>query len=528
MAGETDQAGTGVSQCLTFTSEVDTSMKLPKAQVDLLQTASATDEKTIAELAAETDHSADTIAGAAFALESEGLVALSEATREDFELTAEGREYLDAGLPESRLYTAARELGADESPVPLGGALDEAGLADQAVEVALANYARKEYGAIENGEITVSSAAGVDEDPEAACLDQLAADGSIDEVEPSVIDQLERRGLIERSEDTIRSVTVTDEGVTALMEGIGVAETVDRLTPELLNSGDWQDVEFAEYNVRADAGRVEAGTAHILRQTAERVKDVLVGMGFQEMAGPHADAQFWINDCLFMPQDHPARTHWDQFALDVPPISDLPEDLLERVQDAHRDGVGPDGDGYHSPWDEDVARAVDLRGHTTSLSMRYLSGHQIGDLDPPERFFSVEKVYRNDTLDPTHLLEFFQIEGWVMAEELSVRDLMGTFTEFYEQFGITNLEFKPHYNPYTEPSFELFGEHPDTGELIEIGNSGMFRDEVLRPLGVECDVMAWGLALERLLMLSYGFADIRDVHGTLCDLDLLRETEVVY
>jgi phenylalanyl-tRNA synthetase alpha chain len=229
-----------------------------------------------------------------------------------------------------------------------------------------------------------------------------------------------------------------------------------------------------------------------------------------------------------MPQDHPARTHWDQFALDVDPMRDLPADLMGRVEDAHRNGVGDDGDGYHSPWGEEMARGVDLRGHTTSLSMRYLSGEQIGDLEPPERYFSVEKVYRNDTLDATHLLEFFQIEGWVMAEDLSVRDLMGTFEEFYAQFGITDIEFKPHYNPYTEPSFELFGEHPETGEVVEIGNSGLFREEVLSPLGVECDVMAWGLALERLLMLTHGFEDIRDVHGTLVDLDFLRGEEVVY
>jgi phenylalanyl-tRNA synthetase alpha chain len=301
------------------------------------------------------------------------------------------------------------------------------------------------------------------------------------------------------------------------------------VTPELLTSGEWEDVEFAEYNVEADAGAVQGGKEHILRQTANRVKDVLVGMGFQEMEGPHADAQFWINDCLFMPQDHPARTHWDQFALSNPDeIDHLPADLVERVKSAHLDGVGPDGEGYHSPWDEDVARGVDLRGHTTSLSMRYLSGHQIGELEPPQRFFSVEKVYRNDTLDPTHLLEFFQIEGWVLAEDLSVRDLMGTFTKFYEQFGITDLEFKPHYNPYTEPSFELFGTHPETGEIVEVGNSGIFRPEVLEPLGVDADVMAWGLSLERLLMLMYGFEDIRDVHGTLADLELLRETEVVY
>ena len=217
------------------------------------------------------------------------------------------------------------------------------------------------------------------------------------------------------------------------------------------------------------------------------------------------------------------------FTLSAPEkIDELPDELVAGVEHAHREGVGPDGDGYHSPWSTDVARRLSLRGHTTSLSARYLSGVAVGELEPPQRLFSVEKVYRNDTLDATHLLEFFQIEGLVMAEDLSVRDLMGTFTEFYAQFGITDLEFKPTYNPYTEPSFELFGTHPTTGELVEIGNSGLFRPEMLEPLGIDCDVMAWGLALERLLMLTHGFEDIRDVHGTLVDLDFLRNAEVVY
>jgi len=312
------------------------------------------------------------------------------------------------------------------------------------------------------------------------------------------------------------------------MEGVEAREEVDRVTPEMLASGAWRDAEFAEYNVEADAETLHGGSIHPLRRMAERVTDVLVSMGFEEMEGPHADAEFWINDCLFMPQDHPARTHWDQFALDVPPMENLPEDLMDRVEAAHREGAGEYGDGYHSPWGEEMARQVDLRGHTTSLSARYLSGTEIGEIDPPKRFFSVEKAYRNDEIDATHLLEFFQIEGWVTAEDLSVRDLMGTFREFYAQFGITDLRFKPTYNPYTEPSFELFGTHPETGELIEVGNSGIFRPEMLEPLGVEADVMAWGLALERLMMLVTGAEDIRDVHGTLVDLDYLRTEEVTY
>jgi phenylalanyl-tRNA synthetase alpha chain len=501
---------------------------LPKAQHAVLTTASADDAQTIDELAAATGLKPETVTGAAFELEDEGLVTVSEEVVVDDTVTEEGTRYVDEGLPELRLYRAAVDAGARDDPVSMGQVIGAAGLDGNEVDVALANLARKGYGSIDGGQLSAADA-DPETDPEAAALAALSAGDATEGIDAAVLDQLESRNLVDRTEHTVRSVRLTDAGVDALMvDGVAVAETVDRLTPELLTSGEWRDVEFTAYNVEADAPAYRGGKTHILRQTAERVKDVLVGMGFQEMDGPHADAEFWINDCLFMPQDHPARTHWDQFALDVPPMRDLPEDLVARVEDAHRNGEGEDGDGYHSPWTEDVAREVDLRGHTTSLSMRYLSGDAVGDLEPPQRYFSVEKVYRNDTLDPTHLLEFFQIEGWVMAEDLSVRDLMGTFTEFYSQFGITDIQFKPHYNPYTEPSFELFGKHPETGELIEIGNSGMFRDELLRPLGVDCDVMAWGLALERLLMLIYGFDDIRDVHGTLCDLDLLRETEVLY
>ncbi len=508
-------------------------MQLPEPQVAVLEAASADEARSVDALAAATELPPETVTGAVFELEDEGLVAVDERVDETIALTDEGQEYATAQLPEIRLYEAAIEAGADTEPVSMGQVIGASGLEGAQVDIALSNYARKGYGAIDSGEITADPDADPTADAEANALEELAdADETpIDAVEigDETLDQLERRGLLDRSETTIREATLTERAVTELMSGIETAETVGQVTPELLTSGDWQDVEFAEYNVEADAERFDGGNVHILRQTAERVKDVLVGMGFQEMEGPHVDADFWINDCLFMPQDHPARTHWDRFALEQPThIDDLPEGLVDRVERAHREGVGEDGEGYHSPWDEEFARALALRGHTTSLSTRYLSGEQIGEIEPPARFFSVEKVYRNDTLDPTHLLEFFQIEGWVMAEDLSVRDLMGTFEEFYAQFGIHDIEFKPHYNPYTEPSFELFGTHPTTGELVEIGNSGIFREEMLEPLGVDCDVMAWGLALERLLMLMYGFEDIRDIHGTLCDLELLRNTEVTY
>jgi phenylalanyl-tRNA synthetase alpha chain len=502
-------------------------MQLPDSQVAVVEAANADEATAVDALAAATDLPPETVTGAAFELEERGLVVVSERIDETISLTEEGQAYVEDGLPEVRLYKAALEAGADADPAPMGQVIGSSGLEGAAVDIALSNYARKGYGSIDSGEITADPDADPTADPEANALESLAGGGTLEDGD--VLDQLERRGLVEVAESTVREVELTEQGVTELMAGIETAETVGQVTPELLTSGDWEDVEFAEYNVEADAETVEGGRVHVLREMSERVKDVLVGMGFQEMDGPHADADFWINDCLFMPQDHPARTHWDRFALERPThIDELPEELVERVERVHREGVGDDGEGYHSPWDEDFARALALRGHTTSLSTRYLSGTEIGEIEPPARYFSVEKAYRNDTLDATHLLEFYQIEGWVMAEDLSVRDLMGTFEEFYAQFGIEDIRFKPHYNPYTEPSFELFGTHPTTGELIEIGNSGIFREEMLEPLGVDCDVMAWGLALERLAMLATGAEDIRDLHGTLADLEFLRTAEVTY
>ncbi|QDX40082.1 phenylalanine--tRNA ligase subunit alpha [Salarchaeum sp. JOR-1] len=502
-------------------------MQLPRHQLAVLETASADEPRRIDDIADDADLPPETVTGAAFELEEAGLLSVTETVEEELELTEEAREYLDDGLPEVRLYRAAVEAGATDDSVSLGELLGRAGLDGPQVDIALSNLARKGYGTIDAGSVAANPDADPDSDGEAAALASLADGEPV--TDESAVDALVRRDLVSRSERTVRTVQLTEAGVTALMEGVETEGGLGQLTPDVLSSGEWRDADFRSYDVEAAAEDVNPGRTHPLREMAENVKDVLVGMGFQEMAGPHVDAEFWINDALFMPQDHPARTHWDQFALSQPSeIRDLPDDLVSRVEDAHRQGVGDDGEGYHSPWTEEMARGLDLRGHTTSLSMRYLSGEAEGDLEPPQRYFSVEKVYRNDTLDATHLLEFFQIEGWVMADDLSVRDLMGTFTEFYSQFGIEDVTFKPHYNPYTEPSFELFGRHPRTGEIIEIGNSGIFRPEVLEPLGVDCDVMAWGLALERLMMLVTGAEDIRDVHGTLVDLDYLRGEEVLY
>ncbi|MFB6295791.1 MAG: phenylalanine--tRNA ligase subunit alpha, partial [Halobacteriales archaeon] len=284
-------------------------MKLPAEQVAVLEAASADDSKTVAQLAEETDLPPETVTGALFALEEEALLDVHEESHDTTELTAEGETYAGEGLPEVRLYRAAVDLGADEEPAAMGEAIGASGLDGDLVDIALANYARKGYGAVEGGEITADPGAAPDADPEAAALDAVGggadAEGAVEgaDADEDTLDQLERRDLIVREERTVRSATLTEAGVTALMEGVEAAEAVDRVTSDMLSSGAWRDAEFADYNVEADAETVHGGATHPLRRMAERVKDVLVSMGFEEMEGPHADAEFWINDCLFMPQD---------------------------------------------------------------------------------------------------------------------------------------------------------------------------------------------------------------------------------
>ncbi len=92
-----------------------------------------------------------------------------------------------------------------------------------------------------------------------------------------------------------------------------------------------------------------------------------------------------------------------------------------------------------------------------------------------------------------------------MGKNLGLPHLKGFVRDFFHKIGITELKFKPAYNPYTEPSMEIFVYHPLLKMEIEIGNSGIFRPEMLRPMGLPDDVsvIAWGLSLERPAMIRF-------------------------
>jgi len=103
----------------------------------------------------------------------------------------------------------------------------------------------------------------------------------------------------------------------------------------------------------------------------------------------------------------------------------------------------------------------------------------------------------------------------ICDKNIGLAHLLGIMDTFFKKIGLKNLKFKPAYNPYTEPSLEIFGYHPMLKRWVEVGNSGIFRPEMLEPMGFEKDVsvIAWGLSLERPTMIYYNVANIRDLFG---------------
>lgn len=260
-------------------------------------------------------------------------------------------------------------------------------------------------------------------------------------------------------------------------------------------------------------------------------------MGFQEMTtNQFVESSFWNFDSLYQPQQHPARDAHDTFFISSPSRTvegTLPRDYLERVRTMHQTGgAGSTGWGYD--WSEEEARTTILRTHTTAVSARtlYCMGQDYvrTGVWTPKKWFSIDRVFRNETLDATHLAEFHQVEGVIADRGLSLGHLVGLFREFFARMGITNLKFKPAYNPYTEPSMEIFGYHPLLKKWVEIGNSGVFRPEMVGPMGIPEDVrvVAWGIGLERPTMMLYGIPNIRELFGSKMDVNTLKSNPVAW
>ncbi|KAK4534123.1 hypothetical protein CDCA_CDCA01G0148 [Cyanidium caldarium] len=315
------------------------------------------------------------------------------------------------------------------------------------------------------------------------------------------------------------------------------------LTRDMLLDHSWESVHFKPFNFAAPGtAPMEGGRLHPLLKVCEQFRRIFLEMGFTEMDRSHyVESSFWNFDALFQPQQHPARDAHDTFFLSEPAScvrlgdGDVRErEYVERVRQVHERG-GYGSLGYRYTWSEAEARTCILRTHTTAVSARMLyriaqeqRERAPGSAFTPRRLFSIDRVFRNETLDATHLAEFHQVEGLVAAPHLSLADLKGIIAQFFRRIGMPRLRFKPAHNPYTEPSMEIFAFHPELNKWVEIGNSGIFRPEMLLPMQLppEVRVIAWGLSVERPTMILYGMRNIRDLFGHRVDLNTIRHHPV--
>lgn len=302
------------------------------------------------------------------------------------------------------------------------------------------------------------------------------------------------------------------------------------LTAEMLNNNAWRNKKFKDYNFDALGIMPECGHLHPLQKVRTEIRKIFLEMGFSEMpTNNYIENSFWNFDALFQPQQHPARDAHDTFFISDPCVSTkFPSEYLEKVKQTHINGGGFGSQGYKYDWKLEEAQKNILRTHTTAVSARML--YKIAQDKPfkPTKLFSIDKVFRNETLDATHLAEFHQIEGVIADYNTTLGDLIGVLYEFFSKLGMTELRFKPAYNPYTEPSMEIFAFHKGLNKWVEIGNSGVFRPEMLLPMGLpeNVSVIAWGLSLERPTMIKYGINNIRDLVGHKVNLKMVYDNPI--
>ena len=223
------------------------------------------------------------------------------------------------------------------------------------------------------------------------------------------------------------------------------------------------------------------GHQHPLTQIFERTVSIFRRMGFAVEDGPEIEDEWHCFDALNTPANHPARDIQDTLYVDLP---------------AH----------------EKYGRYL-LRTHTSPVQIRTMLRQP-----PPIRIVAPGRVFRRDNPDATHSPTFHQIEGLCVDKNITVADLKGTVEFFFKQLldPATQVRFRPHFFPYTEPSFEIDLSTPHFRargkEWIEIAGCGMVDPNVFKAVGYPDDAYtggAFGFGIERLAMIQYGITDIR-------------------
>lgn len=248
-------------------------------------------------------------------------------------------------------------------------------------------------------------------------------------------------------------------------------------------------------DVTAPGKMPKRGHLHPVTLMMRDIGDIFGQMGFRVTDGPEVETEHYNFDALNIPKDHPARDMWDTFWLKE-------KAGLERLL---------------------------LRTHTSPVQIRYMETHE-----PPIRIIVPGKVFRYEATDATHETQFYQFEGLMIGKNVSMADLKGVLSVFFERLfkRPMPIRFRPSYFPFTEPSVEIdIGWTNKEGKVekwIEVMGAGMVHPEVLRAGGVDPDTwqgFAFGGGVDRFVMLRSEIPDVRTLYTG--DLRVIRQFPTV-
>ncbi len=223
------------------------------------------------------------------------------------------------------------------------------------------------------------------------------------------------------------------------------------------------------------------GSIHVLQQTRDEMVSIFRRLGFALAEGPEIETEFKNFDALNTPADHPARNEQDTFYLDLP---------------------ASEGEGRYL-----------LRTHTSPVQIRTML-----DSKPPIRIIAPGRCFRRDEVDATHGMFFNQIEGLLVDRGVHLGHMKGTLEYFFREFmgKDTEVRFRPHFFPFTEPSFEA--DMQRTGMKIrgkswtEVAGCGMVDPKVFESVEIDPEEytgFAFGIGIERMAMIRHGIGDLR-------------------
>jgi phenylalanyl-tRNA synthetase alpha chain len=330
-------------------------------------------------------------------------------------------------------------------------------------------------------------------------LDAVAAAGTLEELKAARIAHEGDRAPLTRASGRIGALPREDRAEAGRRVGAAqgqLRQALRQRQAQLEAERDRQVLITEAVDVTLPGDRVPPGARHPVTMLADRLSDVFVAMGYEVAEGPEVEAEWYNFDALNIPPDHPAREMQDTIFVES--------------------AAGPA-----------VKSGMVLRTHTSPVQIRSMLTRPL-----PLYVVSPGRCYRHDPLDATHSPVFHQIEGLAVDEGLTMADLRGAIQAFVEvMFGVgLRTRLRPDYFPFTEPSGDVSMEcHVCRGASakpggdpcrvcksqgwIEIAGCGMVNPRVLVACGIDPDRysgFAFGLGIERSLMISYGVTEIRD------------------